>query len=393
MNGFGENFLEKPVEQQTTETVVDTKSTDTTAQTQATTETTSTEQTTATTETTVVEQPQITEDQILAWAKTKNESINSIDDIFATKEVEKIVEKQVNPWEGVIDEETEQYLSFRKETGRGRDEFNFIKKDIDALPALDLAIEKARRDSGMSLTKEQAYAYLEKRLNIDLGDPSALDISDEVELNSYVKPFRDDMKAQKEQYLKPIERPANTNTAFDAEKYVALEDGSFVPKEAIEKNKALQEQQYNQFLQENKASVDAVVDAKFTMVIDDNGSQKELSVDYKYSDEDRQDMLSITNDVSKVMEERYRDPATGKFNNAKFNEDLLWTSDKFRSKAIASMLHQQRAEIYEALHRSDNNVDFTRQAMPGKKTNAAVPMTSSTYGFGAGFIPNTNTKN
>lgn len=341
-------------------------------------------------------QPKFSDDEFLSWAKTKSgrEDINTIDELFKPKEieVEKEVIKEVNPYADIMDEDTEQYLKFRKDTGRSRQEFEFIKTDFDTKPAIDLAIEKARVDSGMNLTKDQAIAYLERKLSVSLDDLQNIDIADEVELNAFVKPYKDELKSQKEKYLQPLENRPN-GSGLDMEKYIVLEDGSYVPKEAVEKHKQLQDQQTqlrDQYLENNKASVNEVTEAKFKMVLDENGTQKEIPIDYTYSDDDRQKMLSLTNDTEKIVRAKYYGQ-DGKFNHTAFNEDMAWSDREFRGKAINAIANQLFAEFKESQRTSDNNIDFTRNSFSDKsrKSQAAVPAGQPEYGFGANFLKTT----
>jgi hypothetical protein len=73
-----------------------------------------------------------------------------------------VQEKIVDPWENVIDDEDRQYLQFKKETGRGRKDFDSLNVDYDTVSSLDLARERVRKESGQSFTNEQADLYLER---------------------------------------------------------------------------------------------------------------------------------------------------------------------------------------------------------------------------------------
>jgi hypothetical protein len=78
-------------------------------------------------------------------------------------------------------DEDRQYLQFKKETGRGRKDFDSLNVDYDTVSSLDLARERVRKESGQSFTNEQADLYLERK-RIDLSDLSDLQDYDNIEL-------------------------------------------------------------------------------------------------------------------------------------------------------------------------------------------------------------------
>lgn len=386
---FGEAYLPSTEKQETATT-----STETTASTEATQEaaattseqaTETTGETTTSTETTTV--PELNDESVLSYLKTKSgKEISAIEELF--KDPEKVIEtKEVNPWQDILDDDDQQYLNFKKETGRTRKEFDALKTNYDELDPVDLAVERARKDSGMNLSKEKAFAYLEKKLNVDLSDLENIDEADQIELASYTKSFREEKKSEAQKYLTPIERQPKEGEINKAD-YEIFEDGSMVPKSVIETRAKEQQQQYNQFLEENKKSVDSVAEAKFTITIDENGTKKDLSYSYEYSPEDRQAMLSTTNDVSGVMAKTYRDE-NGVMNHALFNEDMFWSQKANREKALASIVHKVRAELIEETHKRDNNVNFNRNSLQtngSKKVDIALDGDKKGFGFSKNFI-------
>ena len=62
--------------------------------------------------------------------KDRETKFAAIEDVYKTKEVEKLVEKSVNPYADVFDDEDEAYFNYKKETGRGRKDFDFLNQDI-----------------------------------------------------------------------------------------------------------------------------------------------------------------------------------------------------------------------------------------------------------------------
>jgi len=376
---FGKAFL--PTEEKT-----ETTSTEQATEQTTTTETENTEQSSETantgetsTESTQSQALELNDENVLTYLKTKSgKEISAIDELFKDPEV---VTKEVNPWAEILDDDDQQYLNFKKETGRSRSEFEALKVDYDKFDAVELAMDRARKDSGMNLTNDEAVAYLEKQLNVDLSDTSSLDKSDVIAIAAYTKAYREERKSEAQKFLTPIERPAKEGE-IKLDEYEKFEDGSLVPKSVIEQRAKESRLQYDQFLEVNKKSVDAVAEAKFTITIDENGSKKDLSYTYEYSPEDRQAMLSITNDVSGTMAKTYRDEK-GNLDNASFNEDMYWSQRANREKMLASIVHKVRAELIEEIHKRDNNVDFNRNSLHtnGKRPTSVSVDEKKGFGF------------
>lgn len=308
----------------------------------------------------IVEAPVFKDEDFLTYAKTKyGKEFTSVDEIFAEKAP---VEKIVDPWENVIDDEDKQYLNFKKETGRSRKDFESLNTDYAKVSALELAREKVRAEVGdNSISNELADRYIAKELNIDLDDPSDIDELDQLKLNGYAKSIRDQKIADKEKYRQPI-APKNPETQ---QGLVTLDNGTVMKKEAYEK--LVNEHQTH--IAKTKEAVNSVAESSFKVVFDDNGTPREENYKYEYSPEDKHSMVSIASDVSSVMEKRYRTEAG--FNHRQFNEDMFWTDPTNREKAIASIVHKAIAKNTEDLSKLENNVDFNRNKLPQGAGNGA----------------------
>ena len=319
--------------------------------------------------------PAFTERDFLEFAKSKGKEVASIEEFFAEKEPI-VQEKIVDPWESVLDDEDRQYLQYKKETGRSRKDFESLNVDFDQVSALDLARERVRKESGQSLSDEQADSYLERKLGVDLTDLNDLQDFDNVELSAYSKSLREEKKAEQQKYKQPIAPKEPT----PQEEIVQLDNGTSMKKadyEAMIEN-------HQRHLEQAKASVDSVTEASFKIEFDDNGTKRELSYGYEFSQEDRHSMLSVATDVSGVMEKRYRSEQG--FNHKQFQEDMFWSDPQLREKAISSMLSKARAEAIEEQMKNENNVNFSRNSLQGagKGGTRIVPVGPPDNGLGFG---------
>lgn len=312
----------------------------------------------------VIVPQQITQEQVLEYFKANNRDVQSVDDLFKEKEVV----KEINPWEDILDEEDRQYLSFKKETGRGRKEFDFLNQDLNSLDSISLATERIKRETGLELSREKTLEYLEEKFDIDLSDDE-LSVKAQIELNGFVKPIKDEYASMKEQYRKPIE---NKTPAANQPEMVQLTDGSMMRKEDYD-NLVINHQKH---IEASIAAVNGVAEASFKVVVDDNGTNREVSYGYEYSPEDKQNMMSIVGDVDGTMQKRYR--SENGFNHKQFAEDMFYSDPKNREKVFASIAAKARAEAIEEVMSVKNNANFDRGTLPG----TAQPNGQKTYPIG-----------
>lgn len=315
-----------------------------------------------------------TEADFLNYAKSKGKEVSSFDELFIEKEPV-VQEKIVNPWEDVLDEEDRQYLTYKKETGRSRKDFESLNTDFDKVSSLDLARDRVRKESGQNLTNEQADTFLERKLGINLSDPNDLDDYDNIELSTFSKSIREEKKLEQQKYKQPI-------TPTQAADMVTLDNGSTMKKADYE----VMVQNHQKHLEQAKAAVNSVTNAAFKVNVDDNGSVRELNYGYEYSQEDKHGMLSTVSDINGAMEKMYHTEKG--FKHEQFSEDAWWMMPTNREKAIVSIVNKARAEAIEELMKNENNVNFSRSSMTGGNENVRyVPIgqPQNENGFGKYF--------
>lgn len=307
---------------------------------------------------------ELNDELVLNYFKSQGKEVNSIEELFTPKQIE--VVKEVNPYEDFLDDEDKQYLSYKKETGRSRKDFEALNKNFDEVNPLDLARERARLETGENLSNEKCDAYLERKLGIDLSDLESMDEFDELNLKAYTKDFREQKKQEQQKYKQPIQK---SNDDF-----IELDNGVMIKKEVYESRK----QNHQQFLEEAKASLNGVKESVFTLKIDENGSQREMSFNYEFNDEEKHRMFSDISDIDGIIEKNYRTEKG--FNYQQFAEDLFWLNPANRNKAITSILEKANADIVLAFTKRENNVNFNRQSMPNGVApgTKVVPLKSET---------------
>lgn len=286
------------------------------------------------------------------------------------KVVEKIIEKvEVNPYEGLMDDEDKAYFNFKKETGRSRKDFEALNSNLDEIPKIDLARERVRKESGINLTNEQIDEYITDELGIDLEDMSA---SNQIKLAAYTKSILEERKAEQEKYRTPIEnkqQPESKNENAQQNEYVTLENGALMLKSQYDNLVNTRQQAILQA----KEAVNSVTNSDFKITIDDKGTPKEMNFAYEYSEEDKQSMVSIVSDIDGVVASRYGSEKG--FDHKRFAEDMQWSDPKFREKAIASLLHKAIASNTEQVLKERGNVNFTNDPLQ-KQTKEGVKVVS-----------------
>lgn len=391
MSGFGEHYLPKNENQKTAEeiaaesannnspanTTTDTKSAEeiAAAQNNPNPEPTKTAEEIAAAEALakVAEEnkPQITFDAVKAFLAENGftRDVSSVEDLLKPIEVEKIVEKEVNPWENLLDEEDKKFFDYKKETGRGRKEFEFLKKDLNSLDLIDLSIQQIKKDTGLDLSKDKAIEYLENKFNIDLTSNDELDTNATIELTKFSKSIKEELIALQEKYAKPSENKTtqtqNNNNGIP-EDIVVLDNGTMMKKDAYQ----TLIDNHSKHVEAVKNSVNGVTESQVKVVFDDNGSKSELSYAYEYSNEDKQSMVSAISDLDSYITKEYASEQG--LDVKRLTEDAFWLNRKNREKAISSMIHKAIAENTENLLKNENNISFEQRSLHNARNQEGI---------------------
>ena len=168
------------------------------------------------------------DETVLNYIKTKYEKeIDSIEDLFKEKVVEKVVEPE-------LPEPVKKFMDFQKETGRGFGDFLKYQRDIDSLPDEEKLVEYYL-DTNEGFDKEDAKTYIEMNFGFDE------DMDDESEIK------------KKKLKMKQELGKAKKHLQEKSEKYKA-------PTESVgaDFTKTEEYQQYQQFLQQSQSQNEVV---------------------------------------------------------------------------------------------------------------------------------------
>ncbi|WP_430611490.1 hypothetical protein [Flavobacterium sp. JP2137] len=297
---------------------------------------------------TTTEVTPLTEEAVLSFLKDKGREVASLDELLKTPEP--VIEtREVNPWEELADDEDKEYFKFKKETGRGREDFKSLKQDLNAISPIEFARERVRQENGSQFTDEQIDQYLENQLGIEsLEDLSS---SDSIKLAGYGKTIKDARISEQEKFKQPVKKVEPT-TPTNQDDFVKLDNGAVIKKAEYE----VMVSKHQAHIKNATDAVNSVTAASFKTVIDDNGVEKELNFAYEYSDEDRGSAISIVSDMDKFIQDNYHTEKG--FNHKSFGEDVFWLRPENREKAISSIIQKARAEAIEETLKNRGNVNF-----------------------------------
>ena len=276
---------------------------------------------------------------------------NSLEDFLTPKE--KIVEKEVNPYEDVLDDDDKAYFNYKKETKGSRADYEKATANLDEIPKIELARERVRKESGSNFSDDQIDSYLADTLGIDLEDMTA---SDEIKLASFTKSILEEKRAGQEKYKNPLDKTGESGQ----NEYVKLENGSVMLKKDYEK---LELEQSNSEkgriakIEIAKEAVNSVTTSNFEIETGEKGNIVKENYTYDYSEADKQSMLSNVSDLDGEISKDYN--SENGFDYKQFAEDMFWRNKNNRGKAIASIIHKAIAKNTEEVLKQRGNVNFT----------------------------------
>ena len=221
--------------------------------------------------------------------------------------------------------------------------------DINSLSILDTAREKAIRESGGKITRENVDAYLEKKTGIILTDEDAeLDEYDEIDLEKFIGEFRDSF-AKKADATEEV----SEENAQPAEELIEIENGFKIEKSVYENLQNAQKE----YVSRMEKSVAEVTETSFNIEFDNNGTKELVPLSYSTTDADKQLMLSTAKDVNNEVDKMFRDK-DGNFNDKQFAEGLLWLNPAAREKMINTLVHKAVAISTEKILKQEYNPNF-----------------------------------
>ena len=267
------------------------------------------------------------------------------------EEVVEVVAKEVitpDPLADLPDDVKEYALAKKENKDLTFDDFQKEKNfDISSLSVLDTAREKAIRENGGKITKDNVDAYLEKKTGIVLTDEDVeLDEYDDIDLEKFIGDFR-------ESFSKKDEKEVAEEQVQPAEELIEIENGFKIEKSVYEN---LQKSQA-EYVSRMEKSVAEVNETSFNIEFDNNGTKEIMTVSYTTTEADKQLMLSTAKNVNVEVDKMFRDK-DGAFNDKQFNESTLWLNPNSREKMINALVHKAVAISTEKLLKQEYNANF-----------------------------------
>ena len=154
--------------------------------------------------------PELTEDEVLSYIKNRyDKKIDSVEQLFEARE-------EAEP----LPEDVSAYLNYKKETGRGINDFMKIQRDIDEIPAdqilRDYLVATERGLDAEDIdTLMEGYSYDE-----DIDDESTVKKTRLAKKKAIAK-ARDYFESEKEKYKLPLESSGESISKEDQEKLEA----------------------------------------------------------------------------------------------------------------------------------------------------------------------------
>jgi hypothetical protein len=190
--------------------------------------------------------PELKDEDVLSYIKGRyNKDINSVDELFKEREANEELPSDVSA-----------FLKYKKETGRGIDDFMKLSKDFNTLSPEKLLAEYYSATES-DLDDEDINYMIEDRFGYDPDfdeekDIKKKEIAKKKELAKAKKFFED----QKEQYKSPLESSGNSVPDEDKEGYSAykkyVQDAQTVQQESYKKSEYFQKKTEELFNQDFK---------------------------------------------------------------------------------------------------------------------------------------------
>ena len=314
---------------------------------------------------------ELDDDAVLEYFKNKKgKELSSVDDLF------KEPEPAVDPYDG-LSEEAAQFIKYNKETGRGFEEFKTLNRDFSQASPIDIAREKAIAMSDGYLDSSNVDEYLQEDLNVDLSDINDLSPVEKMKLKNYSSDYVNSQTELKEKYKKPIERPGQ-------EEMVTLENGQRMEKKTYDKL-VDQQQKYQNSIKE---ASDNIKSSAFDIKVDENGTDKVISVAYDYSKDEVRDMASSALNIDSFYQKAFGGDKG--LDYGKLQEGLHWADPAKREKSITAIVHKALAKQAEDFVALEHNAGVKTKSMPGTDSTASKKPITHWRGKtnkGIGFTP------
>jgi hypothetical protein len=295
-------------------------------------------------------------------AKKSGKTFESVEDIFKVAEPVEIIKNKYEK----ISPKAQGFLDFHSETGRDYEDYIALQQDVSTIPDIDLARERVRTDTGNpALTNDEVDAYLEKKLNIDLTDLADMDVADKIALSSFTKTTRENKIIEQEKYKLPLASQQQQAVAAEPlpDDMVELEGGQRMKK--VDYEDLVQKR--TDYLKNRTDAVDKIAVSEISITVDDNGTEKIVTYGYDYSAEDKQKMLSMTEDVNVTVGELFRTEKG--FNHEGLAKGIWRLDQKNWEKEVSAIVQKAVAQNTEEIMKEIGNVKLGNEDMVTEDAN------------------------
>lgn len=289
------------------------------------------------------------DETVLNYIKTKYEKeINSIEDLFKEKVVEKVVEPE-------LPEPVKKFMDFQKETGRGFGDFLKYQRDIDSLPDEEKLVEYYL-DTNEGFDKEDAKTYIEMNFGFDE------DMDDESEIK------------KKKLKMKQELGKAKKHLQEKSEKYKA-------PTESVgaDFTKTEEYQQYQQFLQQSQSQNEVV--AKRAKIFNE-GTNQLFSEEFKGFDFEVEEGQKLTFNPASAQELKKAQSDYKNFISKFVDEEGVMTDTAGYHRAMAAAMNadkfakffyeQGKAAAADGLTKDLKNINMGSKKTPQKQVKGGL---------------------
>lgn len=276
---------------------------------------------------------EIEEEHVLSFIKNKfNKELTSVEDLLKEKEPE-------IPYEDV-----NAFLKFKKETGRGIEDFMKLSLDYDKIDETALLLEYLKVQNP-ELSIEDINFELEEKYTFDADLDSESDIKrKEIARKKELVKAKEYFTKQREQYLTPIETKGFTVPDAEKELYESYK------KQLSESNRQVEE---NQKRSEYFTQKTEELFSKFDGFEFELESDKKVKYKPAEAEQIKKNQLSISNFISKFLDENgyLRDASM-------YHKSLAVASDP---EAFAKFFYEKgKADQLEQTNKSQNNIDMSK---------------------------------
>ena len=300
----------------------------------------------------------VSDESVLEYLKSKGYKGDDLDSITQA-EKSKSTPK-------VYDEKTQAFLDYQERTGRGLDDYGSANKDLKTLNPMEIAKDRIRRDAeGVELDDDEVGFLLEEELGFDPTD-SDLDPREKAKYKKFHGSHLRTMEQEQEKFNEPVE--GFTPSAAKKESPQPENGAKIKLSNGAEVNEGEYEQERQAYLDTRKSAMDKVDEESFVVSTNGKDGKKDYDYSYEFNDQDKQSMLSITEDVGSILS-NYQEKESGEFNHKDFNQDLWWTQKENRNKAMSAIASKIRSEVIEEQIAKRKNLNFNSPAQPATPNN------------------------